>query len=409
MTVYPLKALRTLALHTQALTHQAKPTPKKIDQVVQQIGCVQIDTLQMVHRSQYLVLWSRFGSYDTVIFDQLMFDPAKRSLFEDWLHAACIIPLKFYRYQLPRKRRLREKPAQRTQEWLSDSDNQAVLQLVRERIRREGGLRGGDFQYDGPKRGAWWDWKPAKMALEHLYAIGELMIANRVNFQRVYDLTENVLPDWVDISEPTRDEMNRHLLESSIKSLGVCQLVQIPDYIHMKRTTAKPHLEAMLADGTLKEIQGTLYNGQPETLVLHHDNLRSLKKAATGEIRAEHTTFLSPFENLFWAKGRDVQFWNFRQILEAYKPAPIREWGYFCLPILYKDQLVGRFDPKLERKTGTLYLRALYLEPDIAPDEEMIAAIATAMRDFMNFHEATDLIIEKSHPAEFGSKLSRRI
>ncbi len=97
--------------------------------------------------------------------------------------------------------------------------------------------------------------------------------------------------------------------------------------------------------------------------------------------------------------------WGFRQVLEAYKPAPKRIWGYFCLPILHRDRLVGRFDPKLERKTGTLRLRALYLEPDVAPEEQLIADVAAAMRDFLAFHDARDLVIERSDPAEFGDRL----
>jgi uncharacterized protein YcaQ len=99
------------------------------------------------------------------------------------------------------------------------------------------------------------------------------------------------------------------------------------------------------------------------------------------------------------------QLWNFTDILEAYKPARQHKWGYFCLPILHGDRLIGRFDPKLERATGTLRLKALYLEPGIGPDDDLVAAVATAMRDFLAFHAARNLVIERSEPAEFGEKL----
>ncbi|MBI5959550.1 MAG: winged helix DNA-binding domain-containing protein, partial [Chloroflexi bacterium] len=114
---------------------------------------------------------------------------------------------------------------------------------------------------------------------------------------------------------------------------------------------------------------------------------------------------LSPFDSLFWARDRDQQLWGFEQTLEAYKPAPQRIWGYFCLPILHHDRLVGRFDPKLERKTGTLRLKSLLLEPGIDPAEDLIADVAAALRDFMEWHGAHDLIIEKSSPPEFGERL----
>jgi hypothetical protein len=148
-----------------------------------------------------------------------------------------------------------------------------------------------------------------------------------------------------------------------------------------------------------------LSDGQTHTLIVHREALPQLEAAADGALSPRRTTFLSPFDNLFWARGRDVQLWNFNQALEAYKPAATRKWGYFCLPILHRDQLVGRFDPKLERQTGTLRLKALYLEPGIAPDEELAAAIAGAMRDFMAFHGARSLVVERSEPAALGEKL----
>jgi uncharacterized protein YcaQ len=155
----------------------------------------------------------------------------------------------------------------------------------------------------------------------------------------------------------------------------------------------------------LVEIEAELADGESHTLVVHRDHLPALEQAADGALRAERTTFLSPFDSLFWARDCDQQVWGFRQTLEAYKPEPQRIWGYYCLPILHGDRLVGRFDPKLERKTGTLRLKALYLEPGIDPADDLIADIAGALRDFMAWHEARDLVIERSDPAEFGQKL----
>jgi uncharacterized protein YcaQ len=274
----------------------------------------------------------------------------------------------------------------------------------------EGGLRASDFDDPRKERGTWWDWKPAKRALEYLYDRGDLMIANRINFQRVYDLAERVLPDWVNSAEPTPEEAMHFKLEQAVRALGACQPGHASDYYsHIGRTEAKPIVEALIANGTFATVQARLTDGETHELIVHRDNLPLLEQAAGGSLKAECTTFLSPFDSLFWAKGRDTQFWGFRQLLEAYKPADQREWGYFCLPILHQGALVGRFDPKLERKTGTLRLKALYLEPGIAPDEQLVESVAETTRDFLSFHEATELTLERSEPAGFGKKLLRNL
>jgi hypothetical protein len=408
MSVYPLRALRALALHAQGLGAPAgtgtQPGREVLYRTVERLGCVQIDTLQMVRRSQYLVLWSRLGSYDPDDFEALA-SAADRRLFEGWQHAASLIPLGEYRYQLPRQRRLREAPGKNTHAWISDPENAVLVRSVLERIRREGALRTSDFEGDGRKRASWWDWKPAKQALEHLYAWGDLMIAGRHNFQRLYDLSERVLPDWVDRREPTAAERDRFWVEGGARALGVCTPRQAGDYTWMNVTRSRPAVADLLEEGVLVQIAGKLEGGKTADLLVHHDNLPLLGQAADGELQAGRTTFLSPFDSLFWAGGRDGQLWGFDKSLEAYLPAAKRTYGYYCLPILHRDRLVGRFDPKLERRTGTLILRALYLEPGVKPDPELVGAVAGAMRDFMHFHAARQLVIERSEPAAFARKL----
>ena len=419
---YPLAAVRALALYAQHLhlpndtapTDAPTLTPTRDDvyRVILQMGCVQIDTLQMVARSQYIALWSRLGRYDPADLDRLAFgDGGKRNtrkLFEYWLHAACLIPLTEFRYRLPVMRRHSDGSSGWWKNWLAQPGNAELLAQVRERVRVEGPLRGADFEHDGPRRGSWWDWKPAKHALERLYDQGELMIAGRTNFQRLYDLRERVLPKWVDVSEPTLDEMHVHTLEWAARALGVCQALQVSDFLlTTNRTKSKPYIEQLLKDGVLAPIQAELADGQTHELVVHRDHLRALEACADGAISAQRTTFLSPFDNVWWARRRDRLFWQFHQTLEAYVPAPKRRWGYFSLPILHKDRFVGRFDPKLERQTGVLRLRALHLEPGVKPDDELAHDMAVALQDFMAFHGATDLIVEQSKPAAFGPKLMK--
>jgi hypothetical protein len=404
----PLSTCRALALYAQGLhTLPDKAADRNmIYSVVERLGCVQIDTLQMVARSQYLLMWSRVGQYDPADFDALMFDPKDRRLFEYWKKAACIIPLKDYRYSLPRMRHHRENP----NSWwharfLAEEENWRLLEQVRQRIAEEGPLRAAQFEYNGPRRDSWWDWKPAKHALEYLYNIGDVMISDRKSFQRVYDLRERVLPDWVDQSEPTAAETYCYHIEQAAKALGISSPFQAADYTFMRRNDARPALNALIEAGTLLEVEAELISGETATMIIHRDLLPDLQKALDGDLKPQRTTFLTPFDSLFWARGRDEQLWNFKQALEAYKREPDRIWGYFCLPILHRDRLVGRFDPKLERKTGTLILRALHLEPCIEPDEELVMDVAAAMRDFMAFHKATTLEIEPKGHAGFRQKL----
>jgi uncharacterized protein YcaQ len=408
MTPYPLSAVRTLALHTQGLTttnyRESAPTLSAITKIVEQLNCVQIDTLNLVQRSHYLVLWSRLGSYNPADFDALIYSKEHRLLFEGWQRVASIIPLKDYRYQLPRMERMRQNHSEGFLKWF-DQEGHALMDIVLERVRTEGALRAADFEYHGPRRGSWWDWKPAKTALEYLFAFGDMMITNRINFQRIYDLTERVLPAWVDTTAPTMEQRDRYWLEQAALTLGICQPNQLIGYNYFQRGPVRPILEALITESVLVSVEARLVDGKPQSYLIHRDNLELLQKAADESIKAKRTTFLSPFDNVFWAPGRDEQLWGFRQRLEAYTPGPQRVWGYFCLPILHHDKLVGRFDPKLERKTGILRIKAIYLEDGVDPDEELVSGVAIAMRDFMEFHKAKELVIEKSQPEKFRIKL----
>jgi len=414
MTVYPASVLRTVALYAQGL-HTANGdstalsnTRTDILDIVNRIGCIQIDTLHMVRRSQYLVLWSRLGTYDPADFDALT-SPADRRLFEGWQHAASIIPLSEYRYQLPRQRKMRESPNAWYDRMFAEISQNDFVPQVLERVRQEGALKVSNFESDGHKGGTWWNWRPAKVALELLYNYGELMISDRVKFQRVYDLTERVLPASADTTEPTVEERDRFWVERGIRALGVCLPRHGGDYTWMKVTSSRPVVESLAKDGILVPVTGELWNGETVQLVIHRDNLPLLQQAADGKLTAGRTTFLSPFDNLFWAIHRDEQFWGFKKSLECYLPASKRTYGYFCLPILHKDRLIGRFDPKLERKEGLLRLKALYIEPGIKPDEELVHAVASTMHDFMAFHQAKELVIERSEPVMFGRKLLKAL
>jgi uncharacterized protein YcaQ len=404
----PLATVRTLALHAQGLTTpngaETAPTLDTIFDMIDRLGCVQIDTLHMVRRAQYVTLWSRLGSYNPDDFDRLLYDPDQRRLFEYWQHAASIIPLNDYRHYLHTMRHYRNGGGW-WPEWNKQPENQALVEAVRARIQGEGAQRSTDFAAPDGKRGSWWDWKPAKHALEYLYNVGDVMIADRVNFQRVYDLRERVLPDWVDRRETAPEETRHHLLERAARAVGIGEAHHLADYAYMKRGEVNKGVTALIRAGVLVEIDAEIMGGETRTLLVHRDTLPLIAQIADGAIKPLRTTFMNPFDNFFWAKGRDQMLWGFRQALEAYLPAAKRQWGYYCLPILHRDRLIGRFDPKLDRKTKTLILRALYLEPGVKPSAKRIADIARALRDFMAWHDAAHLVIEKSDPAAFAEKL----
>ncbi len=409
---YSLSALRTLALHTQRLTtaNDATPAPAAdtMADLVTALGYVQVDTLHVVNRAHYLTMWARLGSYDIADFDALIYSPGQRRLYEGWGHAASIISLDYYRYH-----RWRTDPTfsynPTFQSWLSKDGNRELANEALARIREEGGMRVQQFAYDGPQRGQWYDWKPPKMALELLFAEGDLMVADRVNFHRVYDVRERVLPDWVDDTTPVPDEAARRFcLEQAARALGVFELRNLTFYAYMRATPVRALVKSLVTDGTLVEIWGESTNGVKNWLI-HRDNLALLEQIAEGEIQARRTTFLAPFDSLFYAQKRDEMLWGFKQVLECYKPAKDRVYGYFSLPILHGERLVGRFDPKLDRATGVMHLNALYLEPGIEPGDELVAAVAAAMGDFLTWHGATELVIEESDPVAFGEKLAREV
>jgi uncharacterized protein YcaQ len=414
MTIYPLSAVRALALYSQGLVKanvaDSRPSLATIQRTIERVNYIQIDTLNLIQRSQYITLWSRLGSYAPVDFDRLVYSAEERTLFEGVQSVAAIIPLRDYRYQLGQGDRGRQTLLRWYEHELEVAQSHELVPVVLERIRREGALRAADFDYDGPRRGSWWDWKPAKTALEYLFVKGDLMIANRVNFQRVYDLTERVLPAWVETSPPSPEERDRYWFEQGLIALGICLPAQVAEYgFHMRRAYPKALGAELLKQGVLVPVQATLADGDTHELVVHRDQLENLQQAADGVIRADRTTFLSFFDSLFWCRGRDMLLWGYRNLLEAYVPEKKRQYGYFCLSILHQGGLVGRFDPKLERKTGVLRVKALYLEQGVQPDEELVSGVASAMRGFMKFHNARELVIEKSQPEEFREKLLKAI
>jgi hypothetical protein len=408
-TIYPLAALRATVLHVQRLTAPARASrgslADRIVDLVTALGYVQVDTLHVVHRAHDLTVWSRLGRYRLADFHQLIYSDGHRRLYEGWGHAASVMPLEHFSLQRWRSdKTVSYNPAFGA--WVRKAANAKLMARTLERVRTEGGLRVGEFasESDRDKSGEWYQWRPSKMALEALFARGDLMVSKRVHFQRVYDVRERVLPDWVDTGPVDPDQARRACLEQAAKALGVFEPRHLTLYAYMRATPARSLVRSLIEEGVVVPIQGESTAGA-RTWMIHRDNLPLLERAADGDINPKRTTFLSPFDSLFWAWGRDQLLWGFQHRMEFYKPAAERVHGYFSMPILHRDRLVGRFDPKLDRTSGVLRLDALSLEPGVKPDAELVTEVAKAMRDFMAWHGAKELRIVKSNPAGFGKKL----
>lgn len=411
MKIYSNEVLRTVALQCVGLNeapNKGKPSIEKIDSMVSTIGAVQIDTLQVVHRSHYLTLWSRLGNYDFTLFDRLVGDPSFRTLFEGWFHCACYIPLSEFRYEMVRQRTARENGHHWYNDWNKVETNRQKMADVLQYIRDHGEITTASLDGEKTKFATWWDWRPEKMALEHLWTYGDLMITRREKFRKVYALTENVLPANVDRTEPTEEERDLHWIEEGVRRLGVVPPKMAGDYNHLQRGKVHPLTRKLLKEGKLVEISGETTKGVV-TFLTHPNVLELFDKAADGELNAQRTTFINPFDNLWWAIGRDEILFGFKQRLEAYVPAPKRIYGYYCLPILHRGRLIGRFDPKLDRKNGLLNILGFYLEPGVDLSDQDLAELTSAFKDFLDFHHAAEMVIHYSNEEKVTHEILRRM
>jgi uncharacterized protein YcaQ len=385
---------RNLMLAAQGLAKTPKSPAKKKDVLaaIRRMRVLQIDTINVVARSPYLVLWSRLGDFNPAWLDELL---AEGALFEYWSHAMCFLPTEDYplyrRTMLGGVRGWGGVP-----EWLRKHSE--LVKHVMNRIRREGGLRSADFETDQPPAGGWWKRKDEKIALECLLIIGELMIARRQAFQRVYDLRSRVLPGWKDgrnaANVPTREEvLLAHTLQA-VEALGVARAAWVPDYFRLPKTGNASRLEALANDGRLERVE---IEGLPGPAY------RSL--AAVAESESNVTTLLSPFDPLVWDRQRLRELFGFDYIIECYTVAAKRRFGYFTLPILHRGALVGRLDPKAHRALGQFEIKALALEPGVEPTDDLVEGLASALHRLAAWHGTPELIIRRSEPADLAGRL----
>jgi hypothetical protein len=393
-----LQAARNLALAAQGLltppTHPAeKPDLLK---AIRQVHALQIDTINVVERAPYHTLWSRVGDYPKAWLDELL---AEKHLFEYWAHAACFLPIEDY--PIYRRVMLDDRVGwDNIKQW--GGDNRPVLDAVMTHIRQNGAVRSADFER--PKNGGgWWNWKLEKVALEYLFTRGDLMIARREKFQRVYDLRERVLPEWDDSCALSYEEALRQQVLNAVKALGVAREDWVALYFYLPKLKVVKILQQLADEGQLLRIGVEGLNSKP--FYLHADNLDRFHQAQAGTLEPVLTTILSPFDNLVNDRARTRALFNFDYTIECYTPAPKRVYGYFCLPILHQGQLIGRLDAKAWRKEKYLEVITLHLEPGSVIDDSLISDLKQVLTDYASWQGLQEIRITRTVPPELKALL----
>ncbi|MCE9946136.1 winged helix-turn-helix domain-containing protein [Aeromonas rivipollensis] len=381
-----LQDARHLQLAAQGLLtpRRAKAAPSDLLDCIRRMALLQIDTISVVARSPYLVLFSRLGHYNPLWLEQLL---AEGDLFEYWAHEACFVPREDYR--LLRHRML--DPAAMgwkfSAQWLKTHGGE-IEQIV-ERIRRDGPVRAADFERKEGKGNGWWDWKPEKRHLEVLFTAGRLMVRERRNFQRVYDLAERVMPEWDDgLHLPSPELARRDMVRASCRALGLVKTGWVADYYRLRRGKYDALLHQLAEEGELLPVR---VEGWQHGAFVHVSLADELARAQAGSLKATHTAVLSPFDPLVWDRKRASELFGFDYRIECYTPAPKRQYGYFVLPLLRRGQLVGRLDAKAHRKEGVFEVKSLYLEAGVRVSASLAQDLEKALQKLADWHQTPTL------------------
>lgn len=384
-----IQQARKLVLQSQKLP-PAQQTGSAIAatlSAIEHLGYIQIDSTSAVQRAHHHTLWNRNPRYKPPHLTQLIAD---KQIFEYWSHAAAYLPMRDYRYTLPRKQAIK---SGEQNHWY-ERDRELMKSVLR-RITDEGPLMAKDFEHTGKKTGEW-SFSPAKRALEYLFMQGDLMVPCRVNFHKVYDVTERVLPENIDTSMPTPEEYTRFLITRYLEANGLGQGAEITYLLKNTRPLVSAALQDMVSNGELLliRVRGKVYYALPSSLELLH------KPLARSKLK-----ILSPFDNLLIQRKRMQAMFNFNYQVECYLPVANRQYGYFSLPVLWDGRLVARMDCKSERKESLLHIHHLALEPSLGKTDAFSLALGKELASFMQFNDCTNLRLHRTSPASFKPEL----
>ena len=345
-------AARRIALAAQGFTRprpSGRVTRQHLRRVFDDIGLIQVDSVNVLVRSQELPLFARLGAHPRTLIPDAV---AAGELFEYWAHVASIVPSKhlpLFRWRMAAMvdgRYARHFTQRRP----------GMLEKVLDQVRDRGPLAIGDVEGRVRNPGTWWNWDDAKLALEILFDQGVVTVTRRPNdFARLYDLIERVVPDEVLAAAPIPEpDARQQLLLLAARSLGVATLKDLGDYYRLNATTLKPIVEGLVADGSLIAVE---VDGWKKPAFLHPE--------AAAPRRVTGRALLSPFDSLIWFRERTERLFAFNYRIEIYTPQPKRIYGYYVLPFLLDGQLVGRVDLKADRGAGVLRVQASWVEDDL--------------------------------------------
>ena len=411
-TVITPSLARRLAIAKQRLAGPLpQADPANMLGVVRDIGCLQLDPIGVVARSHQLVLFSRVGKYDLVHLDHLLWQ--ERRLFEYWAHCASIVLTEDYPLHNVRMRHYLNPDAptvstwaRRMRQWVKD--NQKLKRYILAQLKKRGPLLSRDLEEDGiyPEdwvSTGWTSGRNISGMLDHLWMSGRIMVAGRQGIQKIWDLSERCLPEWTPREALTEREMTRRAVQRSLRALGVGTARHINYHFVRGRYTELPKTLADLeTEGKIKRVEirddghtwpGVWYIHAADEPLL--DELRITEHVSSRSTLWGRTTLLSPFDNLICDRARTQQLFNFDFRIEIYVPKPKRKYGYYVLPILHGDRLIGRVDPVMDREHRQLTVNAVYIEPGAPTTRDVGPAVAGAIQDLAAFLGAGDIVYNR--------------
>jgi len=401
VTTISLKTAKRLAL-SATLPDKKFAFPKGksgVLSVIEKLGYVQIDTISVIERAHNHTLWSRLPDYSTEMLNELL--SVDRKIFEYWGHAMSYLPMSDYRHYIRQMKRFHDPYSKWEKERLAKYGH--LMKPALERIRAEGPLSSKDFEsIPVTERKMWENPKPFKVALEMLFWQGEIMVSERRNFQRVFDLTERVLPDDTDTTTPTDDEVGRFLVRRALSAYSIAREKEITEHIFAaKKDVIKKSIAEMIESGEVIsiEVKGVEKPDYCALTELFNSPPKPKKRKPTVHI-------LSPFDNLVIQRERIERLFGFDYKIECYVPPKKRVYGYFVLPILLGEEFVARMDAKADRKKKTLIVRNLVFEDGFDGFEEFLPHFSERLRTFAAFNNCEKVEFEKVTPAKVKTMLS---
>ncbi|QNE43305.1 winged helix-turn-helix domain-containing protein [Frigoribacterium sp. NBH87] len=335
---------------------------RQLHGVVDRLGLLQIDSVNVFERSHHLPVFARLGHYDRDRLDELLFAPRGRYV-EYWAHEAALLPVETWPLMRWRMDDHRARAEADPGSWLSANARTAAWLL--DELRGEGPLPASLVEHDANRRtGPWWGWSDVKRGLEALFRVGALVSAGRRRFERVYALPEQVLPAELLAVEVGREEAHRRLLAHAARASGVATTADLADHWRMKTADVVPALHDLADQGVVTPVT---VPGWPRGGWLHRDAAFPRRIAADA--------LLSPFDPVVWTRPRAERLFGFRYRIEIYTPQEKRVHGYYVLPVLQGDQLVARVDLKSDRQARVLRVQASWRERDLPVDVDRLAAL----------------------------------